>query len=280
MARLCILGPEPGYAALAEPDAAHYKRLFGEGLEIRCWRDPGDLSGFALVMPLLVWGYHHDPARWFALLDAAEAAGVCCANSVALVRWNSDKAYLLDLAARGAGVVPTRLCTSLSTADLDEARDAFGCEALIVKPPLSAGADRTYRLSPAEALPGDVAGAKMLVQPLMAAIASEGEYSLFYFGGAFSHAIVKRPAAGDFRVQSQFGGREESVAPPAAALACAEATLAACAETPLYARVDMVRDGDRFVLMELELIEPSLFLDHAPDGGAMFAAAVLARADS
>ncbi len=200
------------------------------------------------------------------------------ANSIPLIRWNSDKGYLLALAKRGVNVVPTRLSASLSRRDLDAAREEFGCETLIVKPPLSAGSDRTYRLATGDALPGDVAGTAMLIQPLMPAIQNEGEYSLFYFDGAFSHAIVKRPAAGDFRVQSQFGGREEAVSPEDGALACAAEALTALDETPFYARVDLVRDGDGFALMEVELIEPSLFLDHAPDGGAGFAAAVRKRA--
>jgi hypothetical protein len=116
--------------------------------------------------------------------------------------------------------------------------------------------------------------------------AEEGEYSLFYFGGKFSHAIIKRPAAGDFRVQEQYGGYEAAVTPPAGAADLAQRALAATASitgtgtgTLAYARVDILRDGDGvFRLMELELIEPSLFLRFAPDKGTAFAEALLATA--
>jgi glutathione synthase/RimK-type ligase-like ATP-grasp enzyme len=121
----------------------------------------------------------------------------------------------------------------------------------------------------------------MMIQPYLPNIAEEGEYSLFYFGGVFSHAIIKRPAKGDFRVQEQYGGREEAAAAPDQALALAKrafATTAAITQTGTlaYARVDVLRDSDGiFRLMELELIEPSLFLRFAPDQGADFAKALL-----
>ena len=111
----------------------------------------------------------------------------------------------------------------------------------------------------------------------MAGILTKGEYSLFFFGGKFSHAIVKRPAAGDFRVQEQFGGRETSWDANAAAQTLAAAALAAAPASPTYARVDMVGDAaGKLHIMELELIEPSLFLHHAPDKGAAFGLAVYA----
>lgn len=278
MTALCILTPDPGYDEDWEPMAAHYRRLFGAACAFRPWTAPGALEGFALVLPLLAWGYQRQPGRWLAALDGWAAAGLAFANPLPMLRWNSDKAYLLDLDRRGVAIVPTMLVQALDEAALTEARDRFATGALVVKPPVSGGADGTYRLHPGDPLPADVQARPMLIQPMMAAIAEEGEYSLFYFAGRFGHAIIKRPAAGDFRVQEQFGGREAAVEAPAGALALARATLAALDETPAYARVDMVRDdaGD-FRLMELELIEPSLFLDHAPDRGALFAGAVRAR---
>jgi hypothetical protein len=121
----------------------------------------------------------------------------------------------------------------------------------------------------------------MLIQPMMNAIATEGEYSLFYFGGAFSHAILKIPSAGDFRVQEQFGGREITIEASAEAHAVAEQALRAAPGEALYARIDMVRGADGALrLMELELIEPALFLSHAPDGGKLFADTLSARLTS
>jgi hypothetical protein len=161
--------------------------------------------------------------------------------------------------------------------DLVSAREAFGADDLVIKPSISAGADGTYRLSSEEPIPFDVLEREMLIQPMMTSIASEGEFSLFHFGGQFSHAILKMPTSGDFRVQEQFGGRDVAVDVPAAARILAEAAIAVAPSAPLYARTDMVRDNDgAFRIMELELIEPALFLNHAPDKGALLATAVRA----
>lgn len=271
---LCILTPDPSYYENWQPMADQYRALFGAALSFRSWTAPGDLSGFDLVLPLLAWGYQRDAGQWFRALDDWKAAGLPMANPVPLLSWNTDKRYLGELAEKGVSTVPTLFTEALSEDDLSSGRARFG-EAIIIKPAISGGADGTYRLRAGDAVPQDVAGKTMLIQPMMAAITEEGEYSLFYFGGQFSHAILKRPAAGDFRVQEQFGGREVAVDAPEAARTLAEASLAAAPHPALYARVDMVRDaGDRFCLMELELIEPALFLHLAPDQGATLAKAV------
>jgi hypothetical protein len=276
--RLCVLTPDASYDENWSKDAALLERLIGSRFEYRPWTSPGDLSGFGLILPLLAWGYQRMPSRWFASLDQWEAGNLPFANPVALLRWNTDKDYLLDLEAAGVAIVPTLETHCLTNTDLEQARARFGCETLIIKPSISAGADGTYRLAPGEAVPFAVLEREMLIQPMMEDIVSEGEFSLFYFDGAFSHAILKRPAHGDFRVQEQFGGREVPVDPPRDACTLAEAALAALPALPLYARVDIVRDGrGQFKLMELELIEPSLFLHHAPDDGAQFGEALRAR---
>ena len=268
--RIAILRPADGYYVGWQAPADEYSRLFGDALEFRIWSDPGDLTDFSLILPLLAWGYQREPARWYGLIDAWK--GLPFANSLDTLRWNTNKSYLLDLEASGIAIVPTLVAPSLGAADLEVARTMFDSSLLVVKPAISGGAEGTYRLSPADSRPGDVAGAEMLIQPLVPTIADEGEYSLFYFGARFSHAILKRPAAGDFRVQEQFGGKEAMIEPPAAAFSLAEATLAVVLGPLLYARIDMIRDTTgTFRLMELELIEPALYLSHAPDGGSLFA---------
>ncbi len=275
MPEICILTPEPGYYEMTEGPAAEYRALFGENLVFRPWTHPGDLTGFLLIMPLLAWGYHLRAPAWFGALDSWETLGLPMANQVGVLRWNSDKQYLIDLDIAGVPTVPTVRVQSLSADDLHEARSCFGTETLIVKPPISGGADRTYMLAAGDPIPPDVLARAMLIQPMMQSIAEEGEYSLFYFGGAFSHAILKRPASGEFRVQKQFGGRVVATNPPAAALRLAESAIAATPETPLYARIDLIRgEGSGFMVMELELVEPELFLEHAPDGGKLFAETV------
>lgn len=275
MTKICILTPDPGYEENWQPVADRYVARLGPTAALRTWNDPGDLSGFDLIMPLMAWGYQREAARWFRALDAWEAAGLRFANPIATLRWNSNKDYLFDLAEAGIAIVPTRMTDMLVSDDVAAARADFGVDVLVIKPPISGGADATYRLGPADPIPFDVLERPMLIQPLMPMIAREGEFSLFYFAGHFSHAILKVPQAGDFRVQEQFGGHETSVVAPAAARALAEAALAAAPGPLCYARVDMVRGEDGALrLMELELIEPSLFLDHAADGGAAFVAAV------
>jgi glutathione synthase/RimK-type ligase-like ATP-grasp enzyme len=279
MPEIAILTPAPDYYEDWSVPQADYARLLGDNVTFRSWVNPGDLSGFDLILPLIAWGYQRDCPRWFALLDQLDTLPV--SNPAKALRWNSDKAYLAELAGAGVATVPTLIRESLSGAALESAREIFESPRLVVKPPISGGADGTFLIGPSDPLPAEILGRRMLIQPFLPAIAEEGEVSLFYFAGQYSHAISKHPAAGDFRVQEQFGGVERPIDAPGDAKALAEAALTATDQLlgcgPLtYARIDMLRDEDRqFRLMELELIEPSLFLMHAQDGGAMFAASVL-----
>jgi glutathione synthase/RimK-type ligase-like ATP-grasp enzyme len=283
MPPICFLTPAPDYEENWSVLKADYLRLFGQETQFRSWTAPGDVSGFALILPMIAWGYQRDCPGWFALLDAMEVEGLPVINPVAVLRWNTDKAYLTELAEAGVATVPTRMTHALCEADLVAARAAFNTDMLVIKPLISGGADSTFRLCATDIILDRVAGQRMMIQPYQSKIAAEGEYSLFYFDGAFSHAIIKRPAKGDFRVQDKFGGYESAVIAPTDAKILANAALSATSQitqtSPLaYARVDMLRDeGGVFRLMELELIEPSLFLHLAKDRGEAFAKAVLGR---
>lgn len=279
MADICILMPDSGYAEAAPRAAEEFRSVLGGTIRFQPWTAPLD-PGDGIVLPLLAWGYQSRGEDWLAALSAWETAGISLANPAQLMRWNTDKRYLFELEAKGVPVIPTLYASALSDADLADARARFG-DTVIVKPPVSGGADGTYRLASGDAVPADVAGHPMLIQPMMSAIATEGEYSLFYFGGVFSHAILKVPSAGDFRVQEQFGGREITVEASEDARAVAEKALRAAPTEAVYARVDMVRGPDgELRLMELELIEPALFLSHAPDHGRLFAETLSARLTS
>jgi glutathione synthase/RimK-type ligase-like ATP-grasp enzyme len=280
---ICFLTPAPDYEEDWSALKADYIRLFGQETQFRSWIMPGELSGFSLIMPMIAWGYQRDCPRWSALLDTLEAGSLPVINPISVLRWNTDKVYLTELAKAGVATVPTRMTMALSDADLVSARTAFSTDTLVIKPPISGGADGTFRLTANDTTPNKVAGQRMMIQPYLPSIAAEGEYSLFYFDGLFSHAIIKRPAKDDFRVQDQFGGYEEAVQAPDDAKKLANAALRVTGHVtktgPLaYARVDMLRDAEGvFRLMELELIEPSLFLHCANDLGAAFAKAVLGR---
>lgn len=286
MPKIAILTPDPDYYEDWSVPAADYQRLLGDDVSFRPWTNPGDLSGFDLILPILTWGYQRDCPAWFALLDRFESENLPVANPAKILRWNTDKAYLAELAEAGVATVPTLIRESLNDAALSSAREIFQSPRLVVKPPISGGADGTFLIGPSDPLPAEAIGQRMLIQPFLPAISEDGEYSLFYLRGRYSHAISKHPAEGDFRVQEQFGGVERSIDAPDDAKALAVAALAATENmlgcgTPTYARIDMVRDeAGQFRLMELELIEPSLFLGFAEDKGAMFAQAIKNRTDS
>ena len=281
MIKAAVLVPAPDYpedwrwAYDGEADALSRA---GMAVEPRPWSEPGDLTGFDVVLPLVAWGYQNDVRRWFALLDRLERDGAHVANPVPVLRWNTDKTYLEEVLAQGVPTVPTRLVDELDAASLEEARADFGRE-LVIKPPISASAYGTYRLGPNDALPTEALGRRMMVQPFLRSVMEEGEYSLIYFEGVFSHAIVKRAKAGDYRVQPHLGGTEVKCDPPEGSRRVAEAALAVAPVQPAYARVDLIRLGDgKLGVIELELIEPSLWLEHSADDGASFAQAVAARA--
>jgi glutathione synthase/RimK-type ligase-like ATP-grasp enzyme len=241
----------------------------------RPWTDDAPLD-CDLVLPLMAWGYHRDIARWYAHLDRWQQEGARFANPLSVLRWNTDKRYLIDFDAKHIEVVPTRYRDSLTATDIAQARADFGAQ-VVIKPPVSAGSDDTWLLRDGVDVPLAALGRAMLIQPMMPDIATSGELSLFYLGGTLAHAIVKHPKAGDFRVQPQFGGSNAAIDPPPGAMALAEQALAAAGDGIVYARVDMVGNGaGGYALMEIELIEPWLYLHRAADGGAAFARAVAA----
>jgi glutathione synthase/RimK-type ligase-like ATP-grasp enzyme len=280
---ILILAPAPDEPRFAKGWGPLFERLAGplrtHGLTVAAqpWTEPLDPEQALLVMPSIAWGYHLRQADWFAQLDAWEAAEVPVINPVPTLRWNTTKTYLIELEAKGAPVVPTHAHDRLTSEALAAAFDAFGVDELVVKPQVSGGSQDTVRVKRHGALEGGPSG-PALIQPFLPAVGEEGELSLFYFDGVFSHAVTKVAASGDFRVQPQFGGLVTGVAPEPEALRAAQMVLEA-ADLPLtYARIDLIRGLEHTPqLMELEVIEPDLFLEHAHDHGAAFAAAVKAR---
>ena len=286
MTEIAVLTPDPADLSYASHWPGVLERLGAalEGVGVSAtplpWtgqiEDASRLKAFPLVLPVVVWGYHRDHARWIAACEAWAAAGAPLANPASVLRWNSDKRYLGRLAERGVPIPETIWLDRPTVADVEAALDRFG--EVVVKPVVSGGAWRTQRIRAGDVV-ADLPEAPSMIQPFLPAIEAEGELSLLYFGGRLSHAVRKTAAPGDFRIQVQFGGRyDPEPAPPEAALRVAETALAAVDEPLLYARVDLVRDprGD-WRLMELELIEPDFYLSCDPRGGAGFAEAVRAR---
>jgi glutathione synthase/RimK-type ligase-like ATP-grasp enzyme len=269
--------------ALHEHDLPLVESLRQAGLEpvVEVWTDPAvDWSSYDAVLLRSVWDYHKrylEFTEWLGQLDKAE---VTLLNDTELVRWNSDKAYLLELREQGVAIVPSQIAAGLC---LHEVVAGLTGQEIVVKPTVSATAWNTVRgFAGGEELGralDELPDGAYLVQPFQPEIMSEGEWSLMYIDGEYSHAVIKRPAAGDYRVQNAFGGTAELAPAPAVALEVGARTLAALdvRVPPLYARVDGVIAGGRFLLMEVELIEPYLFLPQEPIAYTRLAAAVSRR---
>jgi len=252
------------------------------------WDDPSvEWTRFDAAVIRSCWDYHLRPAQFFDWVAMVERAGVAIWNPPAVLRWNSRKTYLRDLAAAGVHTVPTVWLGGGPRADLPSLETILaeaGWDDAVVKPVVSASAHETWRLSRAEAHDGAgaddrrlhalIAREGVMVQPFIPQIATNGEWSLQFFGGVFSHAVIKRAAPGEFRVQREFGGTHERVTPPATVLDDARAALRAAPADTLYARVDGVVIDGGLIVTELELLEPSLFLDADPTAPGRFAAAI------
>lgn len=289
MTEIAILTPDAGDPSYASQWPGVLDRLstclanVDVSVRPEAWTDhvesASGLADFPLMLPLVAWGYHRDHGRWVDACRVWAAAGLPVANPPRVLEWNSDKAYLGRLAEAGVDVPPTLWVDSPGQADVDAAFDRLGANTLVIKPRVSGGAWKTQRLSRGDRLDGAPDGPAM-IQPYLPSIETEGETSLLFFGGRLSHAVNKRPVAGDFRIQVQFGGQYAPVEPAPDMLALAERTLGVIDDDLLYARIDMARGSDGgWRLMEAELIEPDFYLDQAPDRGAMFAEAVRARLD-
>ncbi|MBX3188445.1 MAG: hypothetical protein KF819_15615 [Labilithrix sp.] len=234
---------------------------------ILAWDDDDALSLVAdqrLVVLRSTWNYFE---RHEAFVDWADRASRVTRlfNPSPVVAWNAEKTYLSKLAERGVEIVPTEIVARGETRRLAEILDARGWDEVVIKPVVSAGSFRTERFARSEIDEGErflselVRDRATMVQKWMASVQAYGERSLVWIDGALTHAIRKSP---------RFAGGHEEVSSevPIAAdeAAFAERAVAPFAHDLLYARIDMVRDETSLRIMELELIEPSLFLAQAP----------------
>ena len=246
------------------------------------WRAPlHELADFPLVLLGTAWDYTDHPREFLAHLAALEAAGVAVCNPAEVVRWNADKHYLEALALAGAASIPTLWHDDPGEAEIVRAFAHFGTDRVVVKRRVGAGALGQFSFTRGDPmLDGWKMGHAAMIQAFLPAIESEGEYSFVFVDGTFSHAILKQAAAGDYRIQSLYGGSETPITPGAADIATARSILAMLpfARMPLYARIDMVRREDGVLaLIEAELIEPYLYPLQGPQFGKRLAKAVLAR---
>ncbi|WP_262691338.1 ATP-grasp domain-containing protein [Kordiimonas aestuarii] len=240
------------------------------------WDDADvDWVGFDAALIGTTWDYQDNLPAFLSTLERIETH-IPVFNSRALIKWNTDKRYLRDLGKKGVRLIPTIWLDKVTPGAVDEAFEAFGVDTLIAKRQVGAAAEGQHKLNRGEPVP-DMPHA-MMIQPFMASILAEGEISFIFIGGEFCHALLKTAAAGDYRIQSCYGGRETPLEPSAHDIAKAGEVLAACDEMPLYARVDMVRaDDGGLVLMEMELVEPFLYPLQGPELGPRLYQAIKAR---
>jgi glutathione synthase/RimK-type ligase-like ATP-grasp enzyme len=229
------------------------------------------------------WDYFERVPEFRRWLDARIASGTRMFNSPEILEWNFDKRYLQELASQGVELVPTIFVPQGELPDIAALVAARGWNEIVVKPAISGGAYRTHRF-PVHALAeymkeiaGTLQDRGLLIQPFLPEILSDGEYSVLFFDGEFSHAVRKRPAQGEYRVQFQFGGVPEEVQLSERLIAQAHKCLSHAPGSPVYARVDGIERQGNFVLMELEIFEPFMFLACHPDAAARFARAIAWR---
>lgn len=244
------------------------------------WNDPAvDWNQFEAVVIRSPWDYQKTPGEFLQVLATIDASRARLLNPLEICRWNMNKTYLRELAGRGIPTIPTCWRDRLERHELPTLFAELHTVRLVVKPTVGANADDTFVLdasNPESWHPALQAFQQkpLMAQPFVDSILIEGEYSLFYFDGQFSHAIVKRPKAQDFRVQEEHGGTIRAIVLGQDFHQAGQAAMNAIGQTLLYARVDLVRWKDRLVLMELELIEPSLYFSYDEESAVLFAKAL------
>jgi glutathione synthase/RimK-type ligase-like ATP-grasp enzyme len=277
------------YDHLIEP---HLLEL-GWQVDVISWRDNSvDWEKYQAVIIRTPWDYQEDAPAFLNVLENIEQSSAHLENSLEIVRWNIDKIYLKDLEKLSVNLVPTLWRDALQDVEIISEQDLadyfkhFSQEQIVLKPRISANADNTFWLNRQNATQkiGEMNTAfqerDFMIQPFMEHILAEGEYSLFYFNGNYSHAILKTPKDNDFRVQEEHGGRLTTIEPESILVEHANQCMAAISklhQMPLYARVDFVRHQTGFALMEAELIEPSLYFNMDDESPLRFAKAFVER---
>jgi len=265
---------------ILEDDALLTAELEKCGLVVarKDWADPDfDWGNTRMVVFRTTWDYFNRFSEFKEWLAMAEQK-TRLVNPPELIRWNWDKHYLRDLQQQGVHIPETLFIEAGKQETLHEIHQRTGWTETVLKPAIAGAARHTYRLNPnnleahEEVFHELIGNEAMLLQPFQRNVVEQGEMSLMVIGGKYSHAVLKRAKAGDFRVQDDFGGTATPYEPTEEEIAFAEAAVAACDLAPIYARADIIRDNDgKLALTELELIEPELWLRHRPEAARILA---------
>ncbi|WP_299716251.1 hypothetical protein [uncultured Tenacibaculum sp.] len=250
------------------------KALEKEGLKVTrlSWDDPDfNWSDTTYILFRTTWDYFDRFTEFSAWLKKVSQQTKLI-NSEAIIRWNLDKHYLLDLQNKGVHICESYFVEKGETASLQEIATKYNLENFVLKPCISGGGRHTYKITSETIAAHEITFKKLIaeeayiVQPFQKNIVEKGEISLIIINGEFTHAVLKIAKPGDFRVQDDFGGTVHNYTPTSEEIAFAEKAIKACNELPLYARVDIFTDNDnKLAIAELELIEPELWFRNHPE---------------
>ncbi|MBC6365180.1 RimK family alpha-L-glutamate ligase [Algoriphagus sp. AK58] len=239
----------------------------GVSHEIQAWSDPNvDWSSFSLLLIKSTWDYFDFYPEFLLWIEKIKALGIPVLNDLDIVRWNSSKDYLLEIESQGFPTIAGVMLEKGSKPTLDQIQKKVNSDTIVVKPLVSGGAKNTLRIPVSEwsnfeeKVTELVKEEAFLAQPYVKEVSEVGEYSLIFFNQQFSHAVLKTPAKSDFRVQHYYGGTIQEIQPDSSLLEPAQKLIDTFGKGTLYGRVDGVLIDGVFYLMELELIEPYLFL--------------------
>lgn len=286
----CRTYPQPPQNLLPLADELAKRAI---AVRFQAWQDAPDAP---FVLPLCAWDYAADAQAFAAWIHSAAARGQTFFNPPDLMRWNMDKRYLIDLAARGIAVIPSvylpsenersgfrqnersRFHPNQRNLKVQRIMQEKNWVEAVVKPAVGQSGKGVCKIrlgGSLDALPADVSVSDgLIIQPYIRDIETAGETSLVFIGGAFSHAVRRQPPEGEWRANSAYGVTVLPVSAPDFAVASAQNVLRSLPQMPLYARVDGTLIGGTFLLNELELIEPALYLHTCGRAAVRFAEAL------
>ncbi len=268
-------------------DFVVYDKLLDEPLNDLGWyvehiswhKKNSNWNQFDAVIIRSTWDYQDDVDAFMQVLQEIENSSATLLNSLSIAKWNINKNYLREVENKGAKTIPTIWLEGFNFDSMKSYFEYFKTEQIIIKPTISANSDNTFWVKKEslnqdkERLESSLKNRQLMVQPFVPAIIEQGEYSLFYFANQYSHCILKTPKSGDFRVQEEHGGQLQSITACNELLTAAQKALQTIPEKVLYARIDLVKYLGEYQLMEIELIEPSLYFNLDDKAASRFAQA-------
>jgi glutathione synthase/RimK-type ligase-like ATP-grasp enzyme len=268
------------FPKLTRDDSLLVKPLQNAGFEpvAAAWDDKKvDWSRFEIVIMRSGWNYHLKYPQFLEWLDLLEKLKIEVWNPIETLRWNSNKKYLRDLADKRVTIIPSVWIEKGEIVDLENISREKGWSEFIIKPTVGASAYEIFRADKNNfskvqpQIDKMLSKSDVMIQPVMREVLEEGEYSIVAIGGKYSHTVLKRPKKGDFRSNWDFGATQEKVAPDQILIDQALNILKKVDSPTLYARIDGINQNGKFILMELELIEPELFFGYEPESAEAFA---------